>query len=274
MNDFTRWGRSRRGWANATADKYRYWADRADSWLRHNGSSGLLRANTDRLLDWWDTLPQAASTRNQARQALVAWFDWRNDEGDRITNPADALPRLRRPRSLPKALDRDLAEKVIVTAAEWGLRWEAYVSMLFRAGLRREESRTFRWPDWQSGFLRVTGKGARDRDVPVNGRLEQVLSRWEVRCPDRTWMFPSPRGSGPMSKSWIAQTVRDIGEAAGLDGLHPHVGRHTYASRLLDLGADLRQVQTLLGHESVETTQIYTKVRPLGLRDAVDRLDY
>lgn len=270
---FGEWGTSRRGWSEATADKYVYWAARADSWLRGRHDTGLLRANTDRLLDFYDGLPRSPSTRNQARGALIAWFDWQSERGARTSNPARALPRLRRPPSVPKALDTDIAGKVLVAAAARGLRWEAYVSLLFHAGLRREEARTLRWSQWTGAWLRVTGKGSKDRDVPVNARLGDVLARWQGECGDR-WVFPSPRRSGPMSKSWIALTLRQIGDEVGLVGLHPHVGRHTFATSVLCNGADLREVQELLGHASVQTTQVYTKVRPSGLREAVDRLEF
>lgn len=148
------------------------------------------------------------------------------------------------------------------------------MNLLFHAGLRRDEARMMRWPAWQGAYLRVSGKGAKDRDVPVNSPLHQALTGWQRRNGQSSWMFPGPRSDGAMSKSWVALVVREIGEAVGLEGLHPHVGRHTFATRLLELGADLREVQLLLGHESVETTEIYTYVRPVRLQAAVDRLDY
>lgn len=266
---FAQWGTSRRGWSGMTPGKYRWWAQRADREL----DVPLARARIDHLLAWYDRLPDTASTRNQAVYALRGFYAWQLEEGRRTTNPADELPTMRRRKALPKAYTKGQTAKLLTAAAERGQRWECYVALLFRTGLRKEESRTLRWTQWEGDYLRVTGKGARDRDVPVPDSLTPVLTAWRRMCRDRTWVYPSPRQGGPMSRSWIALTLGEIGDAAGLAGFTPHVARHSYATRLRELGVDIREIAELLGHASISTTEIYQHVRPPRLRDAVNLLD-
>lgn len=270
---FAEWGATRRDWKPNTQDKYRYWVDRADRWLRSNHNVTVERARTEHLEAWWDTLPPTASTRNQARGALTAYYSYLIDLGRRANNPASPLPRMRRAKSLPDVLEVAQRDKVLVAAAAEGLRWECFLSVIFYAGLRRDETRTLKWTAWEPGYLKVTGKGSKDRVVPVHRKLSDVLAAWQQACSDRVWMFPSPKKPGPMSKSWVHLKLKEIGAASDVPDLHPHLGRHTFATLLREAGADISEIRDLLGHESVATTQIYAHVRPVHLRQAVDRLE-
>ena len=110
-------------------------------------------------------------------------------------------------------------------------------------------------------FLTVTGKGGQARMVPVSGRARLALSRWlEVRPADGKFLFPS-RGKH-LTRIRLFQLLRDLAARAGLapEKVSPHVLRHAFATHLLEGGADLRMLQTLLGHADIATTQIYTHV--------------
>lgn len=100
---------------------------------------------------------------------------------------------------------------------------------------------------------------------------------WREECPDPRWVFPSPYGkvkSKPLSSTWVRNVIRRVGEDAGIPELHPHLLRHTAATRLLNQGVDIRTLQELLGHASLQTTQIYLRVRPVNLRGALEGLEY
>ena len=87
--------------------------------------------------------------------------------------------------------------------------------------------------------------------------------------------LPSPRHEGrPISETYLRYIVRDAGNLAGIEHLHPHVLRHTFATRLLERGADLRSTQEVLGHSKLDTTAIYTRVRPARVAEAVEKLDF
>jgi integrase/recombinase XerD len=139
-------------------------------------------------------------------------------------------------------------------------------------------------------FLMITGKGGQQRMVPVGGRAVTALAAWlAVRPGGGRWVFPSPRAGtatkagagGHLSRVRLFQVLRDLALRAGLDPekVSPHVLRHAFATHLLEGGADLRVLQTLLGHADIATTQIYTHVdaarlvalvnarHPLGSRD-------
>lgn len=131
-------------------------------------------------------------------------------------------------------------------------------------GLRREEVRTLEWRH-------------KDRVLPLHPRAREALTRWQTHCPDPQWVFPSPqrvKRGRPMSHSKVHMTVVRIGELAQVKEIHAHMFRHTFATRMLQKGADLREVQEALGHASPTTTAIYTHVMPTQLRAAIERIDY
>jgi site-specific recombinase XerD len=103
------------------------------------------------------------------------------------------------------------------------------------------------------------------------------LNAWRAECPDRRWVLPSDYGQvqgRALSETWIRNAIRSVSVAASLPDLHPHQLRHTYARGLIQKGVHIRIIQELLGHASLQTTQIYLGARPLNLKDAVDPLDY
>jgi integrase/recombinase XerD len=112
-------------------------------------------------------------------------------------------------------------------------------------------------------FLTITGKGGQQRMVPVSGRARQALSRWlAVRPAGSRQLFPSASAKGHLTRIRLFQLLRALAARAGIDPekVSPHVLRHAFATHLLEGGADLRVIQTLLGHADIATTQIYTHV--------------
>lgn len=272
---FKQWGLDERSWLRNTRDTYAYYALRTDRWLAEERDTSLAAATVEDLRAFLATLPPAASSRNIALNGLRAAYDFLVDRGDRGGNPARELSTFRRRRSIPKALEPEEADRVRVAAQAKGPMIASLILAMLYAGLRREEARTLRWGDiegWKR--LRIDGKGGHERIVPLHSRLTSALRVWSGRCDDPEWVFPSPRlGPRPLSTSWVAATVADVGEMAAVeDGLHPHRLRHTFATNLVEAGADLKTVQELLGHESLDTTTVYLKVRAGRLTEAIGRL--
>jgi site-specific recombinase XerD len=178
----------------------------------------------------------------------------------------------KRERHLPRVLEWHQAEAAV--AAEPNLRDRAILALLAFAGLRRGEVIAASTGDYsrESRSLRVRGKGSKDRVVPLHAVAIEALETYlAARGPlgARDPLFVSPRGR--ISKRPIINAVARAGRRLGIR-LHPHLFRHTFATELLNRRADLRVIQTLLGHESLETTEVYTHVSPGRRREAIDLL--
>jgi len=129
----------------------------------------------------------------------------------------------------------------------------------------------------QEAWLRFVGKRQRERVVPIHPELRGVLKYWVTLANSPEWVWPSPfpsRRRYPVSKTWVQERVREAGNMAGIEGLHPHAFRHSAATFLLEAtGGDLRTVQEFLGHSSPACTAIYAMVRPARLKEAVEKLE-
>lgn len=217
----------------------------------------------------WGTLAPASLARKAS--ALRQFFAFLQDEGLREDDPSDALPRPRARRPLPRLLDHAeittlfaLAEADAAAGTPPALRLLALLELLYGSGLRATElvSLPLAAVPRDAPFVTITGKGGTQRIVPVSARAGRALARWlAVRGGGGRHVFPSPRG-GHLTRVRLFQLLRDLAARAGLDPekVSPHVLRHAFATHLLEGGADLRVLQTLLGHADIATTQIYTHV--------------
>jgi site-specific recombinase XerD len=182
-------------------------------------------------------------------------------------------------RKLPKLL-RDSDQQALFHQAR--RQRDRLILMILRyTGLRNAELRHLRIDDLD--LTRRTlfvdqGKGSKDRVLPLPTRLVGPLRDW-IGDRNTGLVFPSPRGGGPLSARCLQMLIKRLAVKAGLPGamearrFKPHALRHAFASSLLDNGASIREVQELLGHSRLETTALYTHVRPERLAAVVDRLD-
>jgi integrase/recombinase XerD len=188
-------------------------------------------------------------------------------------DPSPALPRPRSRRPLPRLLSHDEVGTLFASAEEEAagdrpeaVRTLALLELLYGSGLRASElvSLPLAAVPRDAPFLTITGKGGQQRMVPVSGRARTVLSRWlPLRPPESTrHLFPSRSEAGHLTRIRLFQLLRELAGRAGIapDKISPHVLRHAFATHLLEGGADLRVLQTLLGHADIATTQIYTHV--------------
>jgi integrase/recombinase XerD len=192
----------------------------------------------------------------------------------------DPTKTLRSPKQwdrLPKALSLEDIKTLFATEikSETFIRDSAMLELMYSSGLRVSEVISSKVNDlnFEAGFLRVLGKGSKERIVPMNHRAAQKIRKYllELRPSllkgrQSPFLFLTNRGR-PMTRQRFWQALKKLGSVAGLQ-ITPHTIRHSFATHLLDGGADLRSVQKMLGHEDISTTQIYTKVSADRIRKA------
>jgi integrase/recombinase XerD len=214
----------------------------------------------------------APSSLARKCSALRQFYGFLVDEGLRQDDPSPALPRPRTRRPLPRLLSHGEVEALFSHAEEEAagdrpdaVRMLTLLELLYGSGLRASElvSLPLNAVPRDAPFLTVTGKGGQQRMVPVSGRSKLALSRWvALRGEGSKALFPSTGRQGHLTRVRLFQLLRALAARAGIDPekVSPHVLRHAFATHLLEGGADLRVLQTLLGHADIATTQIYTHV--------------
>lgn len=272
---FERWGFDTRGYSPRTRRNYVYRVKAAEAWLVENERVSVAFAKDRQLRAYLASTTPDARNRNHIRQALVAFFDFLIDLGMRDDNPAAGIKRLKTKKSIPKALPADEAQRFIDAAKLYDERAQVLACLLAYQGMRIDPIRTLQWPQLEGETVRFVSKGQREWVLPLHPETIKALDEWRKKCPDPTWVFPSPhRQNKPLSDTWIRTIVRDIAKAARINrNVHPHIFRHTFATHLLEQGFNLRVVQEALGHASLETTAIYPRVTAANLKEIVT-LDY
>jgi integrase/recombinase XerD len=217
-----------------------------------------------------DGLSSATIARRTA--AVRSFFRHQQLLGVRHDNPAAAVMLPRRTRRLPKTLSPGEVERLMDAAkgtAPRALRDRALVELLYGAGLRVSEAVQLEKAgiDLDDRLVRVIGKGDKERIVPVGRQAVESLRRYLARGRPyldrrrRSELFLNAKG-GPLTRSGAFLILRRLAEKAGLEAerVHPHLLRHSFATHLLEGGADLRSVQEMLGHADLSTTELYTHV--------------
>lgn len=277
-----------RGASPRTVEAYgRDLAD-AQAFLARRGADLERASSADLAAYVGDAARRGMAPRTQARRlsCLRQFFAFLLAEGERADNPARLLdsPRLGRP--LPKYLSEDEVARLLAAARDLsgahGLRTVALLETAYATGLRVSElvglplSAVARDPD----VLLVRGKGGKERAVPLTHAARLALAAWLARRGELAratrggarWAFPGPGREGHLTRDGFAKTLKTLAVSAGISPsrVSPHVLRHSFASHLLAHGADLRAVQTMLGHADIATTQIYTHVLEDRLRSLVE----
>jgi integrase/recombinase XerD len=257
--------------APRTVDAYR--RDLADlsAWLGGSPSD----ATTDRLAEYVATTRadgKAATTISRRIAAVRSFYRHQVLLGARTDNPATELELPRRRRTLPRTLSPGEAERLIDAAAGTtprSLRDRALVELLYGAGLRVSEAVGLERSavDLERRLVRCIGKGSKERVVPIGREAADALRRYLARGRPfldrrhRPELFLNAKG-GPLTRAGAFFILRRLAGAAGLEPerVHPHLLRHSFATHLLEGGADLRSVQEMLGHADLATTELYTHV--------------
>lgn len=199
----------------------------------------------------------APSSINRKISSLKAFFKFLMKEGIE-SFPFEKIPSQKTARKVPKVLSLHEAEEMLSAPnvkTPQGRRDKAILELLYGAGLRASEVVNLKIHNVQEGFLLVMGKGRKERVVPINEKAQKAIRDYlDVRPKVRSdWLFVG-KGGKRITRQTVWLIVRKYA------GTHPHILRHTFATHLIEGGADLRAVQMMLGHKSITTTQIYTKV--------------
>jgi integrase/recombinase XerD len=200
---------------------------------------------------------------------------------------ADPAEDLRAPRAwpaLPKHLDLEAVDRLLAQpdpSTPRGIRDKALIELLYATGLRVSELLSLRPGDVQldAGYLTCIGKGDKERIVPLGHEAGDWVRRYAadgrgalLRGRKSPWLFVNAKGGGRLSRVGFWKILKQYGIKAGVArGLSPHVLRHSFATHLLERGADLRAIQMMLGHADLSTTQIYTHVLEARLRAVYDK---
>ncbi len=228
----------------------------------------------------WSDLKNNSVSRKSS--SLRRFFGFLVEEGFRQDDPSDALPRPGGQRSLPKILSHDeiarLFETIETRLASQQVkpndaRLSALIELLYGSGLRASElvSLPRKSVMVDRPFLIIRGKGGKERLVPISHRARSAVKRWsDFVDADEKYLFPSR--TGHISRIRLFQIIKDLAVKSDISPakISPHVLRHAFATHLLEGGADLRALQTLLGHSDISTTQIYTHVDSARLVELVN----
>lgn len=244
--------------------------------LAHAGPDHLIALSRN-----WRGLANSSVARKSS--VLRRFFGFLHEEGFRADNPSAALPKPAQARTLPKILDTDEVDLLFKTIeaklekaepAPNDFRASALIEMLYGSGLRATELVALPRNAVVSDkpFIIVNGKGDKDRLVPISNRARQAVSIWLAFVPEKSrFLFPSR--AGHISRIRLFQIIKELAAVSGLDPakVSPHVLRHAFATHLLAGGANLRALQSMLGHADIVTTQIYTHVDSSRLVELVNR---
>ena len=229
----------------------------------------------------WLYSEKRVSGKSQARKlsGIKSFYNYLliNEKIDQL--PTDSVDTPRQERTLPDVLTVAEVDAIISTfdmTTVKGCRDNAIVEVLYSTGLRVSELITLRINDlfFGEGYIRVIGKGDKQRIVPVGSAARDKIQLYmELRRPKRSseaTLFLNNRGE-PLTRVMVFTIIKQAAMLAGIDkSISPHTLRHSYATHLLEGGANIREVPELLGHESISTTEVYTHVNRKHLRGVVE----
>ena len=234
-----------------------------------------------RLIKGWEAEGLAPRTRARRLSTLRQFMSWMVADGYRTDNPVQFLDSSKLPESLPKSLDEEEVLRLLAAARKLpppdDLRMEAALELLYAGGLRISELLGLKIQDIspQKSALMITGKGGKERLVPITElALQRALDWLAFRDKDGPIPHTDQLLSGrdrEMNRQSFSLLLKKIARIAGIDAsrVSPHILRHSFATHMLNRGADLRTLQALLGHADIATTQIYTRTRPDRLKGLV-----
>ncbi|MBE6446933.1 MAG: tyrosine recombinase [Alphaproteobacteria bacterium] len=194
-------------------------------------------------------------------------------------NPMAFISQPKTGRALPKILSESDIEKLKVAAKcmptyEEQLRMDLILYLLYGSGLRVSELISLKVSSFvENKFIRIFGKGRKERIVPVTSKVSALLAEWRELHQDSQWIFPSVDPSRHITRQRIFQLIKQMARLSGIDvgKISPHVLRHAFATHILDHGADLLSVKKMLGHRDIATTEIYTHVSKSRLKEVVNK---
>jgi integrase/recombinase XerD len=245
-----------------------------------SGPSSVTYSDLKDFINWYGTYNQNARTQSRVLSGIRAFYKFLLIDGEINENPASLLESPKIGLKLPEVLsvaEIDRIVEAIDLSKPEGHRNKAIVETLYGCGLRVSELVNLRLTDihYGEGFVSVTGKGDKQRLVPVSNKALKEIDLYKIdrsRLPviyDGNVVFLNRRGR-KLTRAMIFTIIRDLAGKAGIvKKISPHTFRHSFATHMVEAGADLRAVQEMLGHESIMTTEIYTHIDRSFLRDTL-----
>ncbi|MDP5100735.1 MAG: site-specific tyrosine recombinase XerD [Nonlabens sp.] len=287
IKSFLQYARLERSLAANSILAYKRDLQKLHMWLESNGDTAIPDSiSSDNLRTYIYELAKTVQPRSQARaiSSLNAFFQYLILERYRKDNPMELIEAPRLGRKLPDTLSTqeiDMLIKAIDRSTPEGERNLAILETLYGCGLRVSELLTLKLSDlfFEEGFIKVTGKGNKERFVPIGDFTIKIIERYrnEVRVhnnpkPKHTdTLFLNRRGAG-LTRAMIFHIIKQLAITAGIKKtISPHTFRHSFATHLLENGADLRSIQLMLGHESITTTEIYMHVDRVHLTKVMEK---
>jgi integrase/recombinase XerD len=267
------------GWSRLTVEAYQHDLIAFHRFVAQQSSLSAFTAEQKQVTVYLADLQQrglANSSIQRMRSAMATWFHYLQNEKIRADFPMQDVAKVMSALRLPKHMSESQVEALLAapdTSKAKGVRDRCVLELMYATGLRVSELAGLKVAQINrvQQTLRVIGKGNKEREVPYGEEADICLSRWlEANKEKSIYVFPS-RGSH-ITRQTLWHCVQKYAKQAGVYPLpSPHVLRHAFATHLLNHGADLRVVQTLLGHENITTTEIYTHVSRSQLHDEVNR---
>ena len=285
LQDYQNYLRIERGLAENSIANYLADVQKLVDFLESAASPATpLTANAELIKQFVYELARILSPRSQARiiSGLRSFFNYLIFEGYREDNPTDLLESPKIGRKLPDTLSVDEIDQLVAAidrSKPEGERNRAMLETLYGCGLRVSELINLRLSDlfFEEGFIRITGKGNKQRFVPVSQATRAAIDlyRKDVRPQQKIekgfedMLFLNRRGK-PLTRAMVFTITRQLAEKIGLKKtISPHTFRHSFATHLLENGADLRAIQQMLGHESITTTEVYMHVDRTHLSEII-----
>ncbi len=275
-----------RGLSENTLDAYRRDLTQCALSLQRNGASRWEDVTPAQLTDWiygLDAVAFAVSTVVRKLASLRGFARYLVREGIRPDEMTELISGPKAHRRVPETLTHDEVERLLDAPRAvdaYGVRGRALLELLYSSGLRVSEiaGLTMQQIDLEKGYLRVFGKGSKERIVPVGRKATEAIESYLisarpffVKSHTGSHIFLSERGRA-LSRKTIWALIKGYADDAGIrKTVKPHLLRHSFATHLLSGGADLRSIQEMLGHADIATTQIYTAVESRRLLDQHDR---
>ncbi|MFN4300267.1 MAG: site-specific tyrosine recombinase XerD [Thermaurantimonas sp.] len=284
LNDFIEYLKLERGLSQNTEKSYTTDIQKFLDWIDKTGKN-VLNITLSDLETFIRESTTGLKSRSIARQitAIRQFYKFLQIEEYLQENPAELLELPKLEKYLPEVLNVDEINRIIEAidvSTDEGFRNKTIIEVLYATGIRVSELVSLKLSDiyYEEGLIKVTGKGNKQRFVPIHQNALHLLDIYtkEIRTKvidekkSKNYVFLNRRGA-PLTRVMIFTFIKKYAEEAGIQKkISPHTFRHSFATHLVEAGADLRAVQDLLGHESILTTEIYTHLSQKHLRDMIN----
>ena len=287
LKDFEHYLQIERGLSKNTLESYRLDVNKLIAYLESNLiTTGPIEINNETIKRFVYELAKTVNSRTQSRviSGLRSFFDYLIFENYRKTNPLEQIETPRIGRKLPDTLalkEINLMVASIDLTNPLGERNRAIIETLYSCGLRVSELTDLKISDlfFKESFIKVTGKGNKQRFVPIGLNTQKFIKLYinhtrsllNIASEHMDTLFLNQRGK-KLSRAMIFTIVKKLAQKVGIKkSISPHTFRHTFATHLLENGADLRAIQMMLGHESITTTEIYMHIDKSHLKQVMNK---